>query len=67
MLTAKIKRNNQGKRKTKERSNKQEKGTLIEKAYELGEFDGMDMALIVCKHCRYTAYGMPYSSSATAP
>ena len=54
------------KRKTKERSNKQEKGTLIKKSYELGEFGGMDMALIICKHGRYTTYGMPYSQSATA-
>jgi hypothetical protein len=35
------------KRKTKERSNKQEKGILIKKAYELGEFDGMDVASMV--------------------
>ena len=54
------------KRKTKERSNKQEKGTLIKKAYELGEFDGMDMALIICKHGRCTTYGTPYSPSAAA-
>lgn len=30
--------------------------TLIKKAYELGECDGMDVALIICKHDRYTTY-----------
>jgi hypothetical protein len=29
---------------------------LIKKAYELGEFDGIDVALIICKHGRYTTY-----------
>ena len=29
---------------------------MIKKAYELGEFDGIDVALIICKHGRYTTY-----------
>jgi hypothetical protein len=29
---------------------------LIKKAYELGEFNGIDVALIICKHGRYTTY-----------
>jgi hypothetical protein len=29
---------------------------LIKKAYKLGEFDGIDIALIICKHGRYTIY-----------
>ncbi|PMD59252.1 uncharacterized protein K444DRAFT_489163, partial [Hyaloscypha bicolor E] len=33
------------------------KDTLIKEAYELGEFDGIDVALIICKHGRYTTYG----------
>ena len=30
--------------------------TLIKKAHELGEFDGIDVALIICKRDRYTTY-----------
>jgi hypothetical protein len=29
---------------------------LIKKAYKLGEFDGINIALIICKHSRYTIY-----------
>ncbi|KAH8587220.1 hypothetical protein B0O99DRAFT_694668 [Bisporella sp. PMI_857] len=43
-------------KKPRERRNKQEKDALIKKVYELGEFDGMDVALIICKHSRYTTY-----------
>ena len=32
------------------------KDTLIKKAYELGEFNGINVALIICKHGRYTTY-----------
>ena len=32
------------------------KETLIKKAFELGEFDGIDVALIICKHGRYTTF-----------
>ena len=32
------------------------KDTLINKVYELGDFDGIDVALIICKHSRYTTY-----------
>ncbi|KAH6666091.1 hypothetical protein B0J14DRAFT_605289 [Halenospora varia] len=47
MDTTNIKRNDEGKRR---------KDTLIKKAYELGEFDGIDVALIICKHGRYTTH-----------
>ncbi|KAG9247663.1 hypothetical protein BJ878DRAFT_400990, partial [Calycina marina] len=30
--------------------------TLVKKAYELGGFDGIDLALFICKHGRYTTY-----------
>ena len=57
MDTLKIKRNDEGKRRKRlnERINRR-KDTLIKKAYELGEFDGIDLALIICKHGRYTTY-----------
>lgn len=29
---------------------------MIKKDYELGEFDGIDVALIICKYGRYTTY-----------
>jgi hypothetical protein len=29
---------------------------LVKKAHELGQFDGVDVALIICKHGRYTTY-----------
>ncbi|KAH6662964.1 hypothetical protein B0J14DRAFT_495345, partial [Halenospora varia] len=32
------------------------KETLIKKAYELGEFDGIDVALFIRKHGQYTTY-----------
>jgi len=57
MNTTKIKRNNEGIRRKRENEGiNRRKGTLIKKAYELGEFDGMDVALIICKHGRYTTY-----------
>jgi hypothetical protein len=46
-------------KKTRERENEgisRRKDTLIKKAYELGEFDGIDIALIICKHGRYVTY-----------
>jgi hypothetical protein len=57
MDTPKIKRNDEGKRrKRKNEGISRRKDTLIKKAYELGEFDGIDVALIICKHGRYTTY-----------
>jgi hypothetical protein len=57
MDTSNFKRNNGGKRrKRKNEVINKGKDTLIKKAYELGEFDGMDVALIICKHGRYTTY-----------
>ncbi|KAF8855969.1 hypothetical protein BDZ45DRAFT_562930, partial [Acephala macrosclerotiorum] len=44
------------KRKRKNESINKRKDTLVKKAYELKEFDGVDVALIICKHGRYTTY-----------
>jgi hypothetical protein len=57
MNTINVKRNDEGKRrKRKNEGINRRKDTLIKKAYELGEFDGIDVALIICKHGRYTTY-----------
>ncbi|PVH71134.1 hypothetical protein DL98DRAFT_435768 [Cadophora sp. DSE1049] len=57
MDTTNVKRNDEGKRrKRKNEGINRRKDTLIKKAYELGEFDGIDVALIICKHGRYTTY-----------
>jgi hypothetical protein len=57
MNTTNVKRNDEGKRrKRKNEGINRRKDTLIKKAYELGEFDGIDVALIICKHGRYTTY-----------
>jgi len=57
MDTTNVKRNDKGKRrKRKNEGINRRKDTLIKKAYELGEFDGIDVALIICKHGRYTTY-----------
>ncbi len=29
---------------------------MITKAYEIGKFDGIDVALIICKHGQYSTY-----------
>jgi hypothetical protein len=51
------KRNDEGKRrKRKNEGINRRKDTLIKKAYELGEFDGIEVALIICKYGRYTTY-----------
>jgi hypothetical protein len=50
-------RNNEGiRRKRKNEGINKRKDTLIKQAYELGEFDGVDVALIICKHGRCTPY-----------
>jgi hypothetical protein len=52
-----VKRNDKGKRKKRKNEGiNRRKDTLIKKAYELGELDGIDVALIICKHGRYTTY-----------
>ncbi|KAH6702766.1 hypothetical protein BKA61DRAFT_494765 [Leptodontidium sp. MPI-SDFR-AT-0119] len=57
MDTLQLKRNNERiKKKRKAEGIDRRKKTLIKKAYELGEFDGIDVALIICKHGRYTTY-----------
>jgi hypothetical protein len=53
----KIKRNNEGIRRKRENEGiNRRKDTLIKKAYKLGEFDGIDVALIIYKHSWYTMY-----------
>src|SRR5277367_1264238 len=57
MDTTNVKRNDEGnRRKRKNEGLNRRKDTLIKKAYELREFDGIDVALIICKHGRYTTY-----------
>jgi hypothetical protein len=57
MDTINVNRNNEGKRKKRKNEGiNRRKETLIKKAYELGEFDSIDVALIICKHSRYTTY-----------
>jgi hypothetical protein len=43
-----------GKRKNKRINMKMT--TLINKAYELGEFDGINVVLAICKYGQYTSY-----------
>jgi hypothetical protein len=51
------KRNNKGiKRKQKNKGINRRKNTLIKKAYELREFNSVNVALIIYKHSRYTTY-----------
>jgi hypothetical protein len=57
MNTTNVKRNDEGKRrKRKNEGIKRRKDTLIKKAYELGGFDGIEVALIICKYGQYTTY-----------
>ncbi|KAG4414838.1 hypothetical protein IFR04_012026 [Cadophora malorum] len=56
MDKTKIRRNEGMRRKRENEGINRRKNTLIKKAYEFGEFDGMDVALIICKHGRYTTY-----------
>jgi putative salt-induced outer membrane protein YdiY len=56
MDTKITKRNEVIKRKRKNKGVDRRKDTLVKKAYELGEFDGVDVALIICNHGRYTTY-----------
>jgi hypothetical protein len=51
MDTSRIKQNDEGKRKKRKNKGITRRGdTLIKKAFELGEFNGIDVALIICKH-----------------
>ena len=57
MDTINVKRNDEGKRrKRKNEGINRRMDTLITKAYEIGEFDGIDIALIIYKYGRYTTY-----------
>ncbi|KAH8586145.1 hypothetical protein B0O99DRAFT_529282, partial [Bisporella sp. PMI_857] len=49
--------------KRKSESINRRKDTLIKKAYELRGFDGIDVALIICKHSRYTTYKSKHNAS----
>ena len=57
MDTKTTKHNSQGiKRKRENEGINRRINTLVKKAYELGGFDGIDVALFICKHSRYTMY-----------
>ena len=48
-----------GKQRRRKRDNEginRKKGTLVKKAFELGEFDGIEVALIICKYGQYSTY-----------
>jgi hypothetical protein len=44
------------KRKQENEEINKRKDTLIKKAYELGQFEGIDVVLIIRKYSRYTIY-----------
>jgi hypothetical protein len=57
MDTPKIKQDNEGKRrKRKNKGINRRIETLITKAYKIGKFDSVNVALIICKYSRYTIY-----------
>jgi len=57
MDATEIHRNDEGMRRKRENEGiNRRKDILIKKVYELGEFDGIDVALIICKHGQYTTY-----------
>jgi hypothetical protein len=57
MDTTNIKRNDKEKRRKRMNEGLNwRKDTLIKKAYELGEFDSINVALIICKYGRYSIY-----------
>ncbi|KAH6668481.1 hypothetical protein B0J14DRAFT_675271, partial [Halenospora varia] len=57
MDASRIKRDNERiKRKRKNEGTNRRTETLVKKAYELGKFDGVDVALTICKYGRYTTY-----------
>jgi hypothetical protein len=57
MGTPQIKRNDKRiKRKQKNKGINKRKATLVKKAYELGDFNSINVALIIYKHGRYTIY-----------
>ena len=56
MDTTKIKRNEGIRRKRENEGINRRKDTLIKKAYELGQYEGIDVALIIRKHGRYITY-----------
>ncbi|KAH7379643.1 hypothetical protein BKA64DRAFT_229677 [Cadophora sp. MPI-SDFR-AT-0126] len=48
-----------GERRRRKRENEgitRRKNTLVKKAFELGNFEGIEVALIVCKYGQYTTY-----------
>ncbi|KAH6703060.1 hypothetical protein BKA61DRAFT_560408 [Leptodontidium sp. MPI-SDFR-AT-0119] len=52
-----VKLNEQRRRKKRENEGlKRRENTLINKAYELGEFEGVEVALLIWKHGKYTTY-----------
>jgi hypothetical protein len=56
-MDTKIERDNKGKRrKRKNKEINRRIETLITKAYKIGKFDGVNIALTICKYSRYTTY-----------
>jgi hypothetical protein len=53
-----VKLNHQGRRRRKRENEgiNRRKDTLVKKAFELGEFDGIEVALLIHKHGQYTTY-----------
>jgi hypothetical protein len=49
-------KNDRIRKKEKNEGINSRKDTLNKKAYELGKFGGIDVALIICVHGRYTTY-----------
>ncbi|KAH9204388.1 hypothetical protein DL95DRAFT_418292 [Leptodontidium sp. 2 PMI_412] len=58
MDTPDVKVNTQGRRRRKRENENinRRKETLVTKAFELGEFEGIEVALLICKNGQYTTY-----------
>jgi hypothetical protein len=57
MDTKDVKLNDQGRRRKRENEGiNRRTETLVNKAFELGELDGIEVALLICKHGQYTTY-----------
>ncbi|KAH7374096.1 hypothetical protein BKA64DRAFT_649118 [Cadophora sp. MPI-SDFR-AT-0126] len=56
MDTINAKLNERRRRKRENEGINRRKDTLVKKAFELGEFDGIDVVLIICKYGQYTTF-----------
>ncbi|KAK0113399.1 hypothetical protein ONS95_013653 [Cadophora gregata] len=54
--TINAKLNERRRRKRENEGINRRKDTLVKKAFELGEFDGIDVVLIICKYGQYTTF-----------